>query len=117
MVHNRRCHETISMPSVRTAPSVRRCGLPELRAAGRIFACARNHDGAEAKAAGVASAGRYWHRLVRSDSSKLDAFRSIFGDERQDYSDALHKHRSLTTPHSIPLRWNFAAANSVLPQT
>ena len=34
----------------------------------------------------------YWHRLVRSDSSKLDAFRSIFGDERQDYSDALHKH-------------------------
>ena len=41
----------------------------------------------------------YWHRLVRSDSSKLDAFRSIFGDERQDYADALHKHyRQLGRP-------------------
>ena len=40
----------------------------------------------------------YWDRLVRSDSSKLDAFRSIFGDERQDYANALQKHYKLGGP-------------------
>jgi hypothetical protein len=33
----------------------------------------------------------YWDRLVR-DSQRLDAFRTLFGDERQDYGAALQTH-------------------------
>ncbi len=33
----------------------------------------------------------YWDRLVR-DADKLDAFRAVFGDERQDYATALSDH-------------------------
>jgi hypothetical protein len=33
----------------------------------------------------------YWDRLV-SDAGRLDAFRALFGDERQDYREALQTH-------------------------
>jgi hypothetical protein len=33
----------------------------------------------------------YWDRLV-SNTAHLDAFRDLFGDERQDYSTALQRH-------------------------
>jgi hypothetical protein len=33
----------------------------------------------------------YWDRLVR-DSSWIEPFRALFGDERQDYADALKRH-------------------------
>lgn len=33
----------------------------------------------------------YWDRLVR-DGDQLDAFRTRFGDERQDYDEALRRH-------------------------
>jgi hypothetical protein len=33
----------------------------------------------------------YWDRLIR-DSPHLDAFRALFGDERQDYAEALQAH-------------------------
>lgn len=33
----------------------------------------------------------YWDRLI-SNSQHLDAFRALFGDERQDYSAALQRH-------------------------
>ena len=35
----------------------------------------------------------YWDRLI-DNSSHLDAFRELFGDERQDYLEALKKHYS-----------------------
>ena len=33
----------------------------------------------------------YWDRLVQ-DGGRLDAFRSVFGDERADYGEALQRH-------------------------
>nr|WP_026789608.1 putative zinc-binding peptidase [Pleomorphomonas oryzae] len=33
----------------------------------------------------------YWDRLVR-DGGRLDAFRAVFGDERQDYAEALQRN-------------------------
>ena len=33
----------------------------------------------------------YWDRLVR-DGPALDAFRQVFGDERDDYNEALKRH-------------------------
>jgi len=33
----------------------------------------------------------YWDRLVR-DGDRLDAFRALFGDERQDYAEALERN-------------------------
>ncbi|MEO0796574.1 MAG: putative zinc-binding peptidase [Verrucomicrobiota bacterium] len=34
----------------------------------------------------------YWDVLVRDDESILDEFRALFGDETQNYSDALERH-------------------------
>ena len=34
----------------------------------------------------------YWERLVRDDRRWLDRFRAVFGDERDDYADALKRH-------------------------
>ena len=45
----------------------------------------------------------YWDRLVR-DSSKLEAFRNLFGDERRDYGDALRRHHS----QGAPAGWEFS---------
>ena len=33
----------------------------------------------------------YWDRLVR-DSQWIDGFRELFGDEREDYNEALQRH-------------------------
>lgn len=33
----------------------------------------------------------YWDKLVR-DGNKLDSFRALFGDEREDYAEALERH-------------------------
>lgn len=34
----------------------------------------------------------YWDRLIRDDPARLDAFRALFGDEREDYGEALKRH-------------------------
>jgi hypothetical protein len=34
----------------------------------------------------------FWDRLVAADQERLDAFRALFGDERQDYGEALKRH-------------------------
>ena len=39
----------------------------------------------------------YWDRLVR-DGGYLDEFRAVFGDEREDYMQALQNHYSSTPP-------------------
>ena len=39
----------------------------------------------------------YWDRLV-ADTNKQDAFRKIFGDERQDYKQALERHYQQGAP-------------------
>ena len=39
----------------------------------------------------------YWERLVR-DAAPLDRFRSLFGDERQDYSESLNAHYAAGPP-------------------
>jgi hypothetical protein len=39
----------------------------------------------------------YWDRLV-AGSAKLDEFRRIFGDERADYSEALHRYYASGAP-------------------
>jgi len=43
----------------------------------------------------------FWDRLVR-DSPKLERFREIFGDEREDYSEALSRHYQLGAPPDWP---------------
>lgn len=49
----------------------------------------------------------YWDRLI-SNSEHLDAFRALFGDERQDYSAALSRHYQ----QGAPANWqaNFISA-------
>jgi hypothetical protein len=39
----------------------------------------------------------FWDRLVR-DKNRLDGFRALFGDERQDYEQALQQHYRLGAP-------------------
>ena len=39
----------------------------------------------------------YWDRLIRN-SERLEAFRSLFGDERADYAEALKRHYSQGAP-------------------
>jgi hypothetical protein len=34
----------------------------------------------------------YWDRLIRDDSTRTDAFRELFGDERADYQHAIDQH-------------------------
>lgn len=34
----------------------------------------------------------YWDRLIRDDAIWLDRFRALFGDDREDYADALQRH-------------------------
>lgn len=34
----------------------------------------------------------YWDRLIRDDHDRLRSFRARFGDEREDYGDALRRH-------------------------
>lgn len=39
----------------------------------------------------------YWDRLVR-DHTVIDRFRGLFGDEREDYGEALHRHYAQGAP-------------------
>jgi hypothetical protein len=49
----------------------------------------------------------YWDRLIR-DSERLESFRSLFGDERADYGEALKRHYA----EGAPANWaeNFISA-------
>ncbi|WP_434623485.1 zinc-binding metallopeptidase family protein [Azospirillum sp. B2RO_4] len=43
--------------------------------------------------------GHYiWDRLVRDDPALLERFRAVFGDERQDYGEALKRHYAEGAP-------------------
>ena len=40
----------------------------------------------------------YWERLVHHNSSRLEQFRTLFGDERADYASALHAFSRMVRP-------------------
>jgi hypothetical protein len=40
----------------------------------------------------------YWDRLVRDDAGRLERFRSLFGDESEDYEEALKRHYAQGAP-------------------
>jgi hypothetical protein len=40
----------------------------------------------------------YWDRLIRDDPAWLERFRGLFGDETQDYAEALQRHYSEGPP-------------------
>ncbi|WP_420408920.1 zinc-binding metallopeptidase family protein [Hoeflea sp.] len=40
----------------------------------------------------------YWDHLV-FNTPRLEAFRKVFGDEREDYGDALERHYNMGAPH------------------
>lgn len=42
----------------------------------------------------------YWDRLIHSDEHALENFRKVFGDEREDYGDALKKYYATGAPDS-----------------
>lgn len=52
----------------------------------------------------------YWDRLIRN-SPRIEAFRRVFGDERADYNQALHRHYS-----GAPQGWqdNFISAYATM---
>ena len=54
----------------------------------------------------------YWDRIVR-DHPVVDGFRSIFGDERQDYGEALRRHYAEGPPADWPQRFvtSYASAH------
>lgn len=43
----------------------------------------------------------YWDRLIRDDSGWLDRFRAVFGDDTEDYNEALQRHYA----QGAPLDW------------
>ncbi len=46
----------------------------------------------------------YWEHLVAAHADELDAFRALFGDEREDYASALARHYSasfIPWPHDV----------------
>jgi hypothetical protein len=53
----------------------------------------------------------YWDRLIH-DSDQIDDFRRLFGDERQDYSQALERHHQQGPPGDWPLSFVTAYASS-----
>jgi len=54
----------------------------------------------------------YWDRLVRDDEKRLAAFRNLFGDEREDYGEALKRHYANGPPSDWPDRFVTAYAAS-----
>ncbi len=40
----------------------------------------------------------YWDRLVATDPARLEAFRALFGDDREDYGEALKRHYDQGAP-------------------
>lgn len=53
----------------------------------------------------------YWDRLV-DEGGQLDAFRAVFGDEREDYQTALQKHYACGPPADWNTRFVSAYATS-----
>jgi hypothetical protein len=53
----------------------------------------------------------YWDRLIRDDP-RLDAFREMFGDERQDYARAVQAHYASGPPADWPERFVTAYAST-----
>ena len=53
----------------------------------------------------------YWDQLIR-DSERRDAFRQLFGDERQDYAQALKDHHSQGAPDDWQERFVSAYAST-----
>ncbi len=53
----------------------------------------------------------YWERLIRDDG-RLDAFRALFGDERDDYGKALERHHTNGPPADWPTRFVSAYASA-----
>jgi hypothetical protein len=52
----------------------------------------------------------YWDRLIR-DSDRINAFRELFGDEREDYSKALKRHYEEVAPADWQSRFVSAYAS------
>ncbi len=44
----------------------------------------------------------YWGLLIRDDTQWLDRYRSVFGDERADYAEALERHYAEGAPADWP---------------
>ena len=40
----------------------------------------------------------YWTRLIAADKARLERFRQLFGDDRQDYAEALKRHYETGPP-------------------
>lgn len=53
----------------------------------------------------------YWDRLVR-DGERLNAFRQLFGDEREDYAQALERHYQRGAPTEWQTRFVSAYASA-----
>jgi hypothetical protein len=53
----------------------------------------------------------YWDRLIK-DTDAIEGFRRLFGDERQDYSQALQRHHQQGPPPDWPQRFVSAYASS-----
>jgi hypothetical protein len=53
----------------------------------------------------------YWDLLVR-DGGKLDGFREVFGDERQDYAEALKRHYKNGAPQDWAIHFISAYATA-----
>lgn len=53
----------------------------------------------------------YWERLIR-DGGRLEAFRALFGDERQDYGQALERHHNDGPPADWPSHFVSAYASA-----
>ena len=53
----------------------------------------------------------YWERLVR-DGDRLEPFRDLFGDEREDYGRALGRHHEAGPPADWPSRFVSAYASA-----
>ncbi len=53
----------------------------------------------------------YWDRLI-ADGTRLEAFRATFGDEREDYAQALQRHYEQGAPVDWPQRFVSAYASA-----
>ena len=56
----------------------------------------------------------YWDLLVRDDSTRLASYRALFGDERQDYQQALQRHYAQGPTADWP-QWHISAYASSHP--
>jgi hypothetical protein len=53
----------------------------------------------------------YWDRLIK-DGGRVDVFRQVFGDEREDYGQALQRHYQNGAPADWPQRFVSAYASA-----